>query len=122
MLEDAVEKLAAGITTVESCSASCRSPTARRAVPGCKKEIAEDYSVCPHCSKVLRASCGGCAKPSIPEWVRCPYCGAAAVVDESPTVAPAERRSFKALVVDDTATIRDVVQHTLEHSTSASRS
>src|SRR4029450_5114169 len=30
--------------------------------------------------------------------------------------APPARRSFKALVVDDTATIRDVVQHALEHS------
>ncbi len=118
ILEDAVEKLRAGITTVEEIQRVVQIVDGETTqCPGCQKEIAEDYSVCPHCSKVLHASCGGCAKPLNPEWVRCPYCGAAAVADETPAAAaPAERRSFKALVVDDTSTIRDVVQHTLEHS------
>ncbi len=118
LLEDAVEKIRAGITSVEELQRVVQIADGGGAqCPGCKKEIAEDYSVCPHCSKVLRASCGGCAKPLNPEWVRCPYCGAAAIVDETAApAAPASRRSFKALVVDDTATIRDVVRHTLEHS------
>jgi type II secretory ATPase GspE/PulE/Tfp pilus assembly ATPase PilB-like protein/DNA-binding response OmpR family regulator len=119
LLEDAVEKVRGGLTAVEELQrvVQIADVTGTRC-PGCQKEIAEDYSVCPHCSKVLRSSCGGCAKPLNPEWVRCPYCGSAAVPDEAPATAaaPAERRSFKALVVDDTATIRDVVRHTLEHS------
>ncbi|MCC6766655.1 MAG: Flp pilus assembly complex ATPase component TadA [Deltaproteobacteria bacterium] len=118
MLEDAVEKIRAGVTSVEEVQRVVQIADAGNAqCPGCRKEIAEDYSVCPHCSKVLRASCGGCAKPLNPEWVRCPYCGASSEADGAASVeAPAERRSFKALVVDDTATIRDVVRHTLEHS------
>lgn len=120
LLEDAVDKVRTGVTSVEELQRVVQiGDVTGTQCPGCQKEIAEDYSVCPHCSKVLRASCGGCAKPLNPEWVRCPYCGsAAAVPDEPPAVAPApaERRSFKALVVDDTATIRDVVRHTLEHS------
>lgn len=118
LLEDAVDKVRAGQSTVEELQRVVQITDAGGTqCPGCQKEIAEDYSVCPHCSKVLRATCVGCSKPLSPEWVRCPYCGSAAgddaVIDGS---APAERRSFKALVVDDTATIRDVVQHTLEHS------
>jgi type IV pilus assembly protein PilB len=119
LLEDAVEKVRTGITSVDELQRVVQiADSTGTQCPGCQKEIAEDYSVCPHCSKVLRSSCGGCAKPLNPEWVRCPYCGAAAVPDEAPgaAAAPAERRSFKALVVDDTATIRDVVRHTLEHS------
>ncbi|MEO6027365.1 MAG: ATPase, T2SS/T4P/T4SS family [Candidatus Binatia bacterium] len=119
LLEDAVDKLRTGLTTVEELQRVVQiGDSAGTQCPGCKKEIAEDYSVCPHCSKTLRSTCSGCAKPLNPEWVRCPYCGSAATVDETPAAAetPASRRSFKALVVDDTSTIRDVVQHTLEHS------
>jgi len=119
LLEDAVDKVRTGITSVEELQRVVQiGDIAGTQCPGCQKEIADDYSVCPHCSKVLRSSCGGCAKPLNPEWVRCPYCGSAAVPDEAPAAvaAPAERRSFKALVVDDTSTIRDVVRHTLEHS------
>ncbi len=119
LLEDAVDKVRSGLTSLDELQrvVQIADVTGTRC-PGCQKEIAEDYSVCPHCSKVLRSSCAGCAKPLNPEWVRCPYCGSAAVPDEAPAAAaaPAERRSFKALVVDDTATIRDVVRHTLEHS------
>ncbi|MCC6849922.1 MAG: Flp pilus assembly complex ATPase component TadA [Deltaproteobacteria bacterium] len=118
ILEDAVEKIRAGVTSVDEVQRVVQIADAGDTqCPGCRKEIAEDYSVCPHCSKVLRASCGGCAKPLNPEWVRCPYCGASSGADALAAVeAPAARRSFKALVVDDTATIRDVVRHTLEHS------
>ena len=119
LLDDSVEKLRSGLTSVEELQrvVQIAQESGGQQCPGCQKEIAEDYSVCPHCSKVLRATCSGCAKPLNPEWVRCPYCGSAATVDESPAAeAPATRRSFKALVVDDTSTIRDVVKHTLEHS------
>ncbi|MEB2285425.1 MAG: hypothetical protein B6D46_01160 [Polyangiaceae bacterium UTPRO1] len=123
MLEDAAEKLRAGTTSVEEVLRVIQIGDAGSAAhcPACRKEIADDYSVCPHCSKVLRATCSGCAKPLNPEWTRCPYCGSGIVgVDGSGAAdtppAPAVRRSFTALVVDDTATIRDVVRHTLERS------
>jgi DNA-binding response OmpR family regulator/uncharacterized protein (UPF0335 family)/energy-coupling factor transporter ATP-binding protein EcfA2 len=121
LLEDAVEKLRSGLTTVEELQRVVQIADDRSTqCPSCRKEVADDYSVCPHCSKTLRATCGGCAKPLSPEWVSCPYCGAGAVdiagLSAEAPAAAAERRSFKALVVDDTSTIRDVVRHTLEHS------
>jgi hypothetical protein len=66
MLQDAVEKLRAGITTVEELRRVVQIVDGGGAqCPGCKKEIAEDYSICPHCSMVLRASCGGCAAAEV---------------------------------------------------------
>ena len=117
LLDDAVEKLRAGVTSVEELQRVVQiTDEGGTRCPGCQKQIAEDYSVCPHCSRVLHAVCGGCSKPLNPEWVRCPFCGTAVETGAGESAAPAERRSFTALVVDDTPTIRDVVQHALDHS------
>ncbi len=119
LLEDAIDKLRTGVTSVEELERVVQiTESGKTQCPGCQKEISDEYSVCPHCSRTLKATCSGCAKPMSPEWVRCPFCGSAATeaVPEPDAAPVAERRSFKALVVDDTSTIRDVVRHTLEHS------
>src|SRR5262249_36843081 len=107
MLEDAMAKLLAGHTSVDELQRVIQLGDGNgKQCPGCKKDIAEDYSVCPHCSHVLRATCAGCAKPLNAEWVRCPYCGTVATDDSAPAEQPsADRRSFTALVVDDTPTV-----------------
>ena len=118
MLDDAAAKLLAGQTSVDELERVVQLGNGGMQCPGCRNEMADDYSVCPHCSRVLRATCGGCAKQLNPEWVRCPYCGTTSADDVVTTAAstPADRRSFTALVVDDTPTVRDVVRHALEHS------
>ncbi len=106
ILEDATEKIRTGMTTVEEVQRVVQiADGAGAQCPGCQKEIAEDYSVCPHCSKVLRASCSGCAKPLEPGMGAVPVLrrrGRGRRRRRSPCPSPAARRSFKALVVDDT--------------------
>jgi CheY-like chemotaxis protein len=105
--------------------------------------VAEEYTVCPHCSTTLRAVCGGCNKTLNPGWVTCPYCGADAKLPTprgatarpaAPTAAPAPPpvaeaasgspepaaprtalpRTYKALVVDDQPDLRNIVRMALE--------
>jgi type IV pilus assembly protein PilB len=119
MLEDALEKLAAGVTTAAEIRRVVQVKEAAPRCPGCHKEVAEDFSVCPHCSRVLHASCGGCGKPLGTDWAACPYCGTAvaAPADDAAAAASATApRTFRALVVDDTEHIREIVKVALERS------
>jgi type IV pilus assembly protein PilB len=126
MLEDATEKLKGGITSAEELLRVVYVKEDNPRCPGCRKEIAEDYAVCPHCSKVLRATCGGCNKPLSSDWTACPYCGTsvnaisprstAAASSAMPAPAPDASRTFRALVVDDTEHIREIVRVALEKS------
>jgi len=126
MLEDALEKLAAGVTSGAELRRVVQVKEAAPRCPGCQKEVAEDFSVCPHCSRVLHASCGGCGKPLGTDWAACPYCGTAVAVPVpaagaaaagDATAEPAgPPRSFRALVVDDTEHIREIVKVALERS------
>src|SRR6185369_14673904 len=75
LLEDAVLKLVAGLTTVDEVMRVVQLDDGARC-PSCRREVADDFSVCPHCSTVLRLACTGCSKPLSAEWVSCPYCGA----------------------------------------------
>ncbi len=43
--------------------------------PGCRRAVADDYLVCPHCAAQLREPCAACARPLSNSWVACPYCG-----------------------------------------------
>jgi type II secretory ATPase GspE/PulE/Tfp pilus assembly ATPase PilB-like protein len=53
MLEDAGEKVRAGVTSVEEVQRVVQiADTGIAQCPECSKEIADDNSVCPHCSKV----------------------------------------------------------------------
>jgi type IV pilus assembly protein PilB len=128
MLEDAREKLLAGLTTDEELLRVIQTGDQAPRCPSCKQEIADDYANCPHCGVVLRATCGGCGKPMNAEWAACPFCGSrpgvAGVAEATPSaaasatgvVARPRQRSYKALVVDDNAAIRDIVRLTLERS------
>jgi type IV pilus assembly protein PilB len=144
LFEDATAKLLAGLTTVDEVLRVVQLSEGNRC-PSCRAEVADEFSVCPHCSTTLRLMCVGCNKPLTAGWVSCPYCGAPppraraaqppapAVAAPAPTMAappqaaaparhlaPAPRspvsRSYKALVVDDQPDIRNIVRMALERS------
>jgi type IV pilus assembly protein PilB len=128
LLEEALAKLAAGVTTPEEVLRVVQVSENEPRCPSCEGEVEEGFTVCPHCSTVLRATCGNCTKPLSPTWVTCPHCGAPARVlgalaggaapatgggrGESRPAAPV--RSFKALVVDDDPDLRRIVRLTVE--------
>jgi DNA-binding response OmpR family regulator len=124
LLEDARDKMLAGVTTDSEVLRVVQVNEQGPSCPGCKQDIDDDYSVCPHCGTVLRALCAGCGKPLAAGWTACPYCGAkheatvaAGAEQVASDAAPSgRRRSYKALVADDNAAIRDIVRLTLERS------
>jgi type IV pilus assembly protein PilB len=126
LLEDAMEKLNAGLTTAEEVLRVVQLNDQTPRCPSCQKNISDDYAACPHCGTVLRALCGGCSKPLSPGWTTCPYCGSKAAAIETPPVAEAgegaadaeaaQPRSYKALVVDDNPALCEIVRLTLERS------
>ena len=132
LLEHALGKLSGGMTTAEEVLRVVQINENLRC-PSCQEEVEERFTVCPHCSTVLRALCGGCGKALNPSWVTCPHCGAritggapTAVAPPSPVTTPAPPssvappasavRSFKALVVDDDPDLRGIVRVLLERS------
>ena len=125
--EGAREKLLTGLTTPEEVLRVIQVNDYTPRCPGCEHEVDDDYSTCPHCGTSLRTLCSGCDKPLTAGWTACPYCG----TKPAPVLAPgimtagsdgdgedavAPRRTYKALVVDDNAAIRDIVRLTLERS------
>ena len=110
LLDDAHGKLRSGTTTVDEVLRVVQVTDLFLRCPSCRKEIAEQFSVCPHCSAALKTSCDGCDAEIDPKWASCPYCGAPTSVGKHHTP-----RTFKALVVDDDLSLRHVVRETLEH-------
>jgi type IV pilus assembly protein PilB len=131
LLEDALAKIATGVTTAEEVLRVVQVSEATPRCPACQQEVEDRFSVCPHCSSVLRATCNGCGEALHSTWVTCPRCGtkvgaqetvllaSAATIStvpaEMPTVAP-PTRTHKALVVDDDPDLRRIVRITLERS------
>ena len=134
LLEDAREKLLAGFTTVDEVFRVVQLVDGNRC-PSCSAEVADEFSVCPHCSTTLRLSCTGCSKPLSAGWISCPYCGAPPpqartakpprqpaappaepVARPEPQPRPAASRTYKALVVDDQIDARNIARMTLERA------
>jgi len=128
LFEDAIAKLVAGLTTIDEISRVVQVDDGPRC-PSCRRAVAEDFSVCPHCSAALRLCCTGCSKTLNPEWISCPYCGLTTPPRHVQSVAPAQPpedwaparpgtapRSYKALVVDDQPDIRNIVRIALERA------
>ena len=134
--EHAVEKVMAGITTVEEVLRVVDVGSESAYCPNCSRQVEENFAVCPHCATALRHTCGSCGLQLQPEWLVCPYCGttvrqvggggrpapapspAATPAPPPVVVAPpavAATRVFRALVVDDQPDMRRLVSHTLEH-------
>lgn len=42
--------------------------------PGCDRQIAEEWMICPDCHTRLKKKCAGCGKTIIMTWDICPFC------------------------------------------------
>jgi type IV pilus assembly protein PilB len=131
LLEDALAKVADGVTTPEEVLRVVQVSESAPRCPTCQHEVEDRFSVCPHCSSILRATCTGCEEPLNPTWVTCPRCGAKVGAEEPVLIAPPATipavaapspsparpvRTHKALVVDDDPDLRRIVRITIERS------
>lgn len=70
ILEDGIEKIRQGITTVEEVAKACCITC-----PGCEQAIVETEELCPFCQYPLHETCEQCGAKLDVEWLLCPFCG-----------------------------------------------
>lgn len=70
LLEDGIEKIHQGITTIAEVARVCCTPC-----PGCGKAIPETEDICPFCQYWVYEVCGHCGAKLAIEWRVCPFCG-----------------------------------------------
>jgi type IV pilus assembly protein PilB len=75
LLEDAVEKVREGVTTLEEVLRVIQlEETDIIGCPKCGSFINRDFSTCPYCLHTLRHICEHCGQELHPDWKLCPYC------------------------------------------------
>jgi RNA polymerase subunit RPABC4/transcription elongation factor Spt4 len=77
LLEDAIDKVRQGITTLEEVSRviELEAETMIRC-PQCHAITQQDFSTCPYCLFPLKHLCVSCGQELQLEWKICPYCDA----------------------------------------------
>jgi type IV pilus assembly protein PilB len=75
LLQDALDKVAQGITTVEEVLRVIQLQEDEVVrCPHCNSLINLEFSTCPYCLHTLKAICQACRQELKPEWRICPYC------------------------------------------------
>jgi type IV pilus assembly protein PilB len=75
LLQDALDKVAQGITTVEEVLRVIQLQEDEVVrCPHCNSLINLEFSTCPYCLHTLKAICQACSQELKPEWRICPYC------------------------------------------------
>lgn len=76
LVEDGIEKVKAGLTTLDELLRVLGPQTGNeRSCDGCKRMIDPKYLFCPYCGTFRSNYCHTCRLPMEEEWVRCPFCG-----------------------------------------------
>lgn len=132
MLEDGLEKVRSGLTTLEEIARVCPvdAEETRQILqcPQCGHLLAASDDICPGCQHTLRRACSQCQAALNSGWNFCPFCGARAA-DESDQIASAaaeaqdilsvvtseQHRTLRILIADDEEPVRQVVSVLLSH-------
>ena len=76
LLDDAVSKVKAGITTCEEVLRVMGSQNRLEIpCPKCGTGLKERFQFCPFCGAAINPRCAGCGKSLELGWKNCPYCG-----------------------------------------------
>ncbi|MCI0402433.1 MAG: Flp pilus assembly complex ATPase component TadA [Acidobacteria bacterium] len=90
LLEDAMEKVRQGITTLEEVLRVIQLQEEEiTRCPKCNSFINLDFSTCPYCMHALKYLCESCGQELKLEWKICPYCNTR--VERTPTAEGALR-------------------------------
>ncbi|MGZ4818617.1 MAG: ATPase, T2SS/T4P/T4SS family [Terriglobales bacterium] len=89
LLEDAMEKVRLGITTLEEVVRVIQLDQEDiRRCPRCEAYIAADFATCPYCMHALRYACEKCGQDLKLEWRICPYCNTSTMERTLPEETP----------------------------------
>ena len=126
MLEDGIDKIRQGITTIEEVARVCpidpKEFPDSAPCPECGKLIARSEPICPYCDHVLHPTCPECRASLEKDWVFCPFCGIH-ILDAASTLSQdssgtsqsiINKRSIRILVADDDAPVREMLRTLLE--------
>lgn len=76
LMEDGLEKVKTGITTLDEILRVLGPPIRyERQCEGCGKRVDVKFPYCPYCGKFKENVCRVCKAPLENEWNHCPYCG-----------------------------------------------
>ena len=76
LIEDGIEKVHRGITTLEELVRVIGPPTRyERPCESCGKLIDLKFFFCPHCGVFRQNLCHNCKSPLEENWGLCPFCG-----------------------------------------------
>ena len=132
MLEDGLEKVRAGETTLEEiarvCPVEAEEMREMLQCPQCGHLITTSDDICPGCQHALRRACLQCQAALRNDWNFCPFCGVrigeANPRSESSTddaqdtfsaVTLEQRRTIRILVAEDDEPVRQIVSVLLTH-------
>jgi len=89
LLEDAMEKVQQGITTLEEVLRVIQLQEEEIVrCPKCNSFINLDFSTCPYCMFALKNLCASCGQELKLEWKLCPYCNARTGAAGGPGAGP----------------------------------
>ncbi|GAK49359.1 Tfp pilus assembly protein PilB [Candidatus Moduliflexus flocculans] len=132
LLEDGLEKVRSGLTTLEEvarvCPVDAEETRQMLQCPQCGHLIAASDDICPGCQHTLRRACSQCQAALNSGWNFCPFCGARAA-DENRQIASAaadtqdtlsvvtseQHRALRVLIAEDDEPVRQVVSVLLNH-------
>lgn len=129
MLQDGIEKIRRGLTTIEEVARVCELEPAELGkithCPGCGKIIAETDNLCPFCHYLMHETCKQCGAKLNKEWLLCPYCGARSSnvpevaqptgqESQVPSLPPPPKRKVRILFADDSRATRKILSFVIE--------
>ncbi len=123
---DGLAKVGVGLTSLEEVLRALPPiPGGGRLCSTCRRELAEDFQVCPYCDPGLDHQCPTCQRPVQEDWRTCPFCRRAlpggwedlpAAREGSPPELPALPGLQTVLVADHDASVRAGILEALERS------
>lgn len=129
MLDDAIEKIREGITTIEEVARVCYIEPEDIAkmsdCPTCGKTVSTAEENCPFCQSPLRQTCGQCGARLEQRWLFCPFCGVQKPGTTIPELSEDQRlpaphyiditnQEIRVVTADDDAQVRNIIKLLLE--------
>jgi type IV pilus assembly protein PilB len=131
MLQDGIEKVRQGITTIDEVARVCyvEPDESVRTIecPECGEALTENEDICTSCQSYLNKICGQCGAKLEDTWQLCPFCGTqtpkepetdrqAVPTSPTPIQFDMQKREIRIVAADDEPPIREMVRLLLETS------
>ena len=128
MLEDGIDKIKEGITTIEEivrvCPVDPDVVASMVSCPECGEQVTGTDQICPACQQGLQVVCQRCQAALEKSWRFCPFCGIRIASPEEgssqelPMLVPLQESvdpyAIRILTADDEAPVREIVALLLE--------